>query len=190
MSATASADFDTETLRRGVEGETPDTLVSLYTDDATLRIVNRNSQPSHPQELRGRSEIAAMIQDVYSREMTHHLEGCVVQGDHAAFCESCEYPDGTRGPVRIHGHAEGRQDFRADHDRGLGRVNRAVHAPRAAPARGHPVVRGAASRGPASSGCARARPGGVAALRAPPIPTTVTPRPGWADGGWSQGWRS
>ncbi|MCK1820017.1 nuclear transport factor 2 family protein [Streptomyces sp. XM83C] len=96
MSATASADFDTETLRRGVEGETPDTLVSLYTDDATLRIVNRNSQPSHPQELRGRSEIAAMIQDVYSREMTHHLEGCVVQGDHAAFCESCEYPDGTR----------------------------------------------------------------------------------------------
>lgn len=96
MGTTASAAFDTETLRRGIEGQTAETLLSLYADDATLRVVNRNSQPSRPHELRGRDEIAAMIQDVYSRDMTHKLEECVVQGDHAAYCESCEYPDGTR----------------------------------------------------------------------------------------------
>ena len=34
--------------------------------------------------------------DVYGRDMTHALEACVVQGDHAAYCESCLYPDGVR----------------------------------------------------------------------------------------------
>ena len=37
-----------------------------------------------------------MLDDVYSRDMTHKLEECVVQGDRAAFSESCEYSDGVR----------------------------------------------------------------------------------------------
>ncbi|MCH0566520.1 MULTISPECIES: nuclear transport factor 2 family protein [unclassified Streptomyces] len=96
MGTTASAAFDTETLRRGVEGQTAATLVSLYTDDATLRIVNRNSQPSHPRVLQGRGEIAELLEDVYGRDMKHTFEGCVIQGDHAAYSESCRYSDGTR----------------------------------------------------------------------------------------------
>ncbi|MFH9861558.1 nuclear transport factor 2 family protein [Streptomyces sp. NPDC017202] len=93
--ATGSA-FDSETLRRGIEGQTPATLLSLYADDAEIRVVDRNTQPSHPAVLHGRDEIAAMLEDVYSRDMSHRLEDCVVQGDHAAFSESCEYADGVR----------------------------------------------------------------------------------------------
>ncbi|MEV6612791.1 nuclear transport factor 2 family protein [Streptomyces sp. NPDC051051] len=93
--ATGSA-FDSETLRRGIEGQTPATLLSLYADDAEIRVVDRNTQPSHPAVLHGRDEIAEMLEDVYSRDMSHRLEDCVVQGDRAAFSESCEYADGVR----------------------------------------------------------------------------------------------
>ncbi|MEV1063562.1 nuclear transport factor 2 family protein [Streptomyces sp. NPDC050263] len=96
MGTTAGSAFDTETLRRGVEGQTPTALLSLYADDAELRVIDHNTQPSRPRVLHGRDEIAQLLDDVYSRDMTHKLEECVVQGDHAAFSESCRYADGVR----------------------------------------------------------------------------------------------
>ncbi|MEV7992006.1 nuclear transport factor 2 family protein [Streptomyces sp. NPDC086077] len=95
MGTAASPAFDAETLRRAVEGN-PNTLLSLYADDAEVRVVDRDTQPSRPRVLHGRDEISAMLDDVYSRDMTHRLEECVVQGDRAAFTESCEYADGVR----------------------------------------------------------------------------------------------
>ncbi|MEV5438329.1 nuclear transport factor 2 family protein [Streptomyces sp. NPDC052682] len=95
MTTAADRAFDAETLRRGLEGE-PELLLSLYADDAEFRIVDHQTQPSHPKVLHGRDEIARLLDDVYSREMTHKLEQCVVQGDHAAYTESCRYPDGVR----------------------------------------------------------------------------------------------
>ncbi|MEV6805229.1 nuclear transport factor 2 family protein [Streptomyces sp. NPDC017248] len=95
MSTTGSA-FDIETLRRGIEGNTGNNLLSLYADDAKIRIVDRDHQPSHPTVLHGRGPIAELLDDIYSRDMTHKLEQCVVQGDRAAYSESCEYADGTR----------------------------------------------------------------------------------------------
>lgn len=94
--AAAGSAFDTDTLRQGIEGTTPATLLSLYADDAEIRVIDRNSQPSHPKVLHGRDEIGAMLNDVYSRDMTHKLENCVVQGDRAAYSESCQYADGVR----------------------------------------------------------------------------------------------
>ncbi|GGP44338.1 nuclear transport factor 2 family protein [Streptomyces melanogenes] len=88
--------FDTETLRRAIEGHDAKALLSLYADDAEIRVVDRNTQPSHPMVMHGQGEISKMLDDVYSREMTHKLEQCVVQGDSVAFTESCEYPDGVR----------------------------------------------------------------------------------------------
>ncbi|MET7478008.1 nuclear transport factor 2 family protein [Streptomyces sp. NPDC005648] len=96
MGTAARPAFDTDTLRRGIEGQTAETLLSLYADDAEVRLVNRNATPSHPKVLHGRDEIGEMLTDVYSRDMTHKLEGCVVQGDNAAYSESCRYPDGMR----------------------------------------------------------------------------------------------
>ncbi|MFF0011064.1 nuclear transport factor 2 family protein [Streptomyces sp. NPDC005374] len=96
MGTAARSGFDIDALRRGIEGHTAATLLSLYADDAEIRVVDRNSQPSHPMVLHGRDEISAMLDDVYSRDMTHKLEQCVVDGDHVAFSESCQYSDGVR----------------------------------------------------------------------------------------------
>ncbi|MFF4559974.1 nuclear transport factor 2 family protein [Streptomyces sp. NPDC001435] len=96
MGTATGSTFDTETLRRGIEGNTGNTLLALYADDAEIRIIDRNSQPSHPKVLHGRPAIAELLDDVYSRDMTHKLEQCIIEGDHAAFTESCEYADGVR----------------------------------------------------------------------------------------------
>ncbi|WP_217251368.1 nuclear transport factor 2 family protein [Streptomyces sp. AC602_WCS936] len=96
MSARANPGFDVEALRRGIEGETPAPLASLYAPDAEVRIVDRYDQPSRPKVLHGRDEIAEMLDDVYSRDMSHRLTRCVVQGDQVAFTEECVYPDGLR----------------------------------------------------------------------------------------------
>jgi hypothetical protein len=97
MGSAARSGFDAETLRRAIEGHTAANLLSLYADDAEIRVVDRNTQPSHPKVLHGRDEISEMLEDVYSRDIkTHKLEQCVVQDDRVAFTESCEYSDGVR----------------------------------------------------------------------------------------------
>jgi hypothetical protein len=96
MGTAAGPGFDSEALRRGIEGQTAATLLSLYADDAEIRVVDRNTQPSRPMVLHGRAEIGKMLEDVYGRDMSHKMEQCVVQGDSAAFSESCLYPDGVR----------------------------------------------------------------------------------------------
>ena len=96
MGTAATPAFNADTLRRGVEGHTAADLLSLYADDAQVRIVDRNTQPSKPKVLHGRGEIGAMFEDIYSRDMTHKVDHCIIQGDHAAYTQSCEYSDGTR----------------------------------------------------------------------------------------------
>ena len=88
--------FDFEAMRRAVENLDADALVSLYADDAQLRIVNKNTTPSSPRELHGKEEITDYLRDVCGRAMTHHIENEVVGEDRVAFNEACEYPDGTK----------------------------------------------------------------------------------------------
>jgi ketosteroid isomerase-like protein len=88
--------FDFEALRRAEEQRDLDTMLGLYADDAEMSIVNRNTQPSSPFELHGKQEIAEYLRDVFSREMTHHIEREVVGEDRVAYNVACEYPDGTR----------------------------------------------------------------------------------------------
>jgi hypothetical protein len=53
------------------------------------------STPGQPRLLRGREEIAAWVEDVCAREMTHRVEQEVLGDSRAAFAEACRYPDGT-----------------------------------------------------------------------------------------------
>jgi hypothetical protein len=88
--------FDFEAMRRAIEQLDADLLVSLYADDAELRIVNKSTTPSSPRELRGKEEITEYLRDVCGRAMTHHIENEVVGENRIAFNEACEYPDGTK----------------------------------------------------------------------------------------------
>ena len=88
--------FDFEKMRRAVEQLDADLLLSLYADEAELRVINRNTTPSSPREIRGKEEIAEYLRDVCGRAMTHRIEREVLDEDRIAFNEECEYPDGTR----------------------------------------------------------------------------------------------
>jgi ketosteroid isomerase-like protein len=94
--ATTTPTFDVQALRRGIEERDADALIGLYADRAELSTVDRDNPPSRPRVLHGREEIAAQLRDVCARDMTHALERVVVDGDNAAFVESCRYADGTR----------------------------------------------------------------------------------------------
>jgi ketosteroid isomerase-like protein len=92
---TAPVAFDLAALSRAIEERDAASQLALYADDAEVRLVDQDNPPSAPRILRGKPAIAAWIQDVSARDMTHRVERTVVQGDRAAFTESCRYPDGT-----------------------------------------------------------------------------------------------
>ncbi len=87
---------DIETLRRSYEERDAELLVSLYAEEAELRIVDRTAPPSSPLELRGKAEIAEYWSEILSRDMTHRVENEVIGKDRLAFNVHCEYSDGTR----------------------------------------------------------------------------------------------
>jgi ketosteroid isomerase-like protein len=95
MSTTATA-FDTEALRRGIEERDSDSLRALYAPDAVMTLVDRNTPPSSPRVVHGRTAIGEFLDDLCGRDMTHRLERVVVAGDTAAYTQACSYPDGTR----------------------------------------------------------------------------------------------
>jgi hypothetical protein len=88
--------LDFEAMRRAIEQLDADLLTSLYADNAEMRIVNRNTTPSSPRELRGKEEITKHLRDVCGRAMTHRVENEVIGEERVAFNEACEYSDGTR----------------------------------------------------------------------------------------------
>lgn len=83
-------------LKRAIESRDGRSLSSFYSDDAVMRIIDRNNPPSNPRELKGRAAIAAFHDDVCSRAMTHSVEMGVTDGDRLAFTQNCAYPDGVK----------------------------------------------------------------------------------------------
>jgi hypothetical protein len=88
--------FDFGAMRRAIEQLDADLLLSLYADDAELKVVNKSATPSSPREIRGKEEIAEYWRDVCGRAMTHRIEREVLGEERIAFNEECEYPDGTK----------------------------------------------------------------------------------------------
>jgi hypothetical protein len=96
MTTTQTAAFDSATLRRSIEERDSAALLNLYAEDAELIVVDREAQPSRPRILRGAAAIGAYFDDVCGRDMTHKIDRLVVDGDHAAYLETCTYPDGAK----------------------------------------------------------------------------------------------
>lgn len=84
------------TLHSAIEHCDVESMLSLYADDAEMRVIDRDHPPSHPLELHGKQAIAGYLRDVYGRKMTHQVLDEVVGSDSLSFSEDCLYPDGTR----------------------------------------------------------------------------------------------
>ncbi|WP_159943416.1 MULTISPECIES: nuclear transport factor 2 family protein [unclassified Nocardiopsis] len=96
MSAPAQTPFDVDRYRRAVESADADALVSQYSDDAEMEMIDRRTPPSAPTVLHGREEIGETVRELCSREMTHEVVQCVADGEHVAYTERCVYPDGNK----------------------------------------------------------------------------------------------
>lgn len=95
MSTDVSSTFDLARFCAAAERRDAETQVAMYAPEAVITIADRVNQPRSPQVVRGREAIAAMLRDICSRDMTHHVQHSVADADGAAFSESCRYPDGT-----------------------------------------------------------------------------------------------
>lgn len=85
-----------ESIKQAIEGRDGRMLAGFYTNDATLRVIDRNNPPSKPREIRGRTAIATFWDDICSRAMTHKVDMAVGDGKQMAFTQACAYPDGTK----------------------------------------------------------------------------------------------
>lgn len=84
------------TLHSAIESRDVDSMLGLYSDNAEMRVIDRDHPPSHPLELHGKQAIAGYLRDVYGREMSHSVIDEVVGRNNLSFSEDCQYPDGTR----------------------------------------------------------------------------------------------
>lgn len=85
-----------DALRRAIEGRDVERMVAFYADDAEMRVVDPNHPPRAPLELRGKEEIRNYLDDIFGRDLVHHVEEEVVGPDRISFQEACTYPDGSR----------------------------------------------------------------------------------------------
>ncbi|ATU95565.1 nuclear transport factor 2 family protein [Phyllobacterium zundukense] len=83
-------------LKTAIEGRDGRKLASLYTNDAVLRVMDRNNPPSKPRVIKGRTAIGTFWDDICSRTMTHKVDTRIAEGDRLAFTQDCTYPDGTK----------------------------------------------------------------------------------------------
>jgi hypothetical protein len=90
------ATFDADGLRRAFSDRDARVLSALYTDDATLEIVDAEHTPSRPQRVQGRDAIAAHFTELFARDMTHSVDAVVIGDDALGYSIRCAYPDGTR----------------------------------------------------------------------------------------------
>jgi hypothetical protein len=87
--------FDTRALRDAIEHRDADRVLALYRPDATIEMTDEEHGPSAPARLTGRDEIAAMLRDVYGRDMEHRVETVAAGEDAVGYTVRCAYPDGT-----------------------------------------------------------------------------------------------
>jgi ketosteroid isomerase-like protein len=93
---TTTHTFDGAALRRAIEARDASTVLDLYDTDATIERVDADNPPSAPKRIAGRDAIRSMLEDVYSRDITHRVERVAVGDDAVGYAVRCEYPDGTR----------------------------------------------------------------------------------------------
>lgn len=82
-------------INRAHRRREPDELLDLIADDAQLVQYDMN-RLGDPRTLSGKDEIGVLMEDLFSRDMTHEVREVVAGDDRIAYMVHCEYPDGTR----------------------------------------------------------------------------------------------
>lgn len=80
-----------ETLKYAIETEDVQGLIECYAPDATMTMMDNTRPPSAPAIAKGGKEIAELLHDVYSRDMSHELSDVVEADGSAGFVERCVY---------------------------------------------------------------------------------------------------
>jgi ketosteroid isomerase-like protein len=93
---TKTQTVDGAAIKNAIEARDGKMLSSFYSDDAVVRVIDRNNPPSKPREIRGRAAISTFWDDICSRAMTHKVDTTIAEGDSLAFTQACAYPDGTK----------------------------------------------------------------------------------------------
>jgi hypothetical protein len=91
---TTQTTIDLEALSRAIEERDASGQTAFFADDAEIRLVDQTSPPGSPRVLRGRREIGEYLDDLCGRDMTHHVEHAVANGERASYIVACRYPDG------------------------------------------------------------------------------------------------
>jgi ketosteroid isomerase-like protein len=94
--ATTATTFDPQALKRSIEERDASAQVALFSDDASVEVVDKQNPPSKPLVLNDRDAIRSFLEDIAGRDMTHSVSGLVVEGDKAAYVIDCQYPDGSK----------------------------------------------------------------------------------------------
>ena len=83
-------------LREAVERRDTGAIAELLADDVELVQYDKRNPPSSPLTLKGRDAVTQLVQDIYSRELTHEIHDEVVADRRFSYNEHCRYPDGNR----------------------------------------------------------------------------------------------
>jgi ketosteroid isomerase-like protein len=86
---------DVTALSRAIEARDADAILSWYSPDATLTILDRDHPPAAPLIHRGSDEIGRYYRDVCGRNMEHQVRDVVATADGLAYTQHCRYPDGA-----------------------------------------------------------------------------------------------
>jgi hypothetical protein len=94
--ATSTQTTFLSSLTGAIERDDAEAQAALYTDDATVEIVDRDHPPAHPEVIQGREQILAELRDVAGRGLTHRVESAVAEADRGSVLVRCRYPEGEQ----------------------------------------------------------------------------------------------
>jgi ketosteroid isomerase-like protein len=77
------------TLRTAIESRDAEAVTAHYASDATLPVLDAEHPPSRPAVYRGLSEINAYYRDVCGRNIDHHVDDVITDGDRFSFVQHC-----------------------------------------------------------------------------------------------------
>jgi ketosteroid isomerase-like protein len=96
MTIIPTSSIDAGALRRAFSQRDVEALLALYTDDATVEVVDHLNQPSAPRRISGREQLRAHLEDVFARDMTHAVDIVASAPDAVGYVLRCTYADGTK----------------------------------------------------------------------------------------------